>query len=124
MRVIVTGDRNWSSDAEYACIRRRLEKLPEDSTIVHGGARGVDTMAAQAAVSLGLEVEGYPAEWTKYGRAAGPIRNEQMADSGADLVIAFHYDLSSSRGTADMVRQAKKRGIPVEVIDSTRRETK
>jgi len=56
----------------------------------------------------------FPAHWDEYGRAAGPIRNRQMLDKGwADAVVAFHLNLDESKGTADMVREARKRGLPV-----------
>lgn len=50
---------------------------------------------------------------------AGPIRNKQMLlEERPDKVVAFHNDLSKSRGTADMLRQAEKRGIAFEVRGS------
>jgi hypothetical protein len=73
-------------------------------------------MAGDNANSLGFNVVAVPAQWDTYGPAAGPIRNKQMLDLGPDLVIAFHNDLSKSRGTVNTVREAKRRGIPVEII--------
>jgi len=59
----------------------------------------------------------FPADWKSYGKGAGPIRNQLMLDEGKpDLVLAFHNDISSSRGTADMIRRAKKHGISYEII--------
>lgn len=58
---------------------------------------------------LGLAVEVHPADWGRYGKAAGPIRNQEMLESGIDLVIA----LPGGRGTADMVRRAEGAGVPV-----------
>lgn len=113
MKVLVCGDRYWS-DAFRTELR--LKKLPPGTVIIEGEARGADTIARDAALALGFEVRRFPADWKKYGRAAGPIRNREMLDQKPDLVIAFHSDLSKSRGTADTVREAKKRGIPVEVI--------
>lgn len=64
-----------------------------------------------------MNVEKYPADWEKYGKVAGPIRNQQMLDEGKpDVVYAFTDDLSNSRGTADMCRRANKAGVPVYVI--------
>ena len=114
MRVLCCGDRNWN-DADK--IRERLRRLPAETVIVHGGANGADLLAGDIALSLGFTVEGHPAEWSRYHRAAGPIRNQEMLDSGVSLVLAFHADLKKSRGTADMVRRAKKAGIVVEVIE-------
>ncbi len=51
-----------------------------------------------------------PAEWSKYGRRAGPIRNKQMLDVGKPhLVVAF----PGGAGTANMVKQAKAAGVPI-----------
>jgi hypothetical protein len=114
MRVLVCGDRNWTNTVP---IIQRLSKLPPDTVIIEGEERGADTLAAGVAVHLGFQVEGYPAQWNKYGRAAGPIRNTQMLEEGKpDLVIAFHNNLSNSKGTKNMVEQVQKKGLPVEII--------
>lgn len=112
MRIIVTGGRHYR---DTATIRRVLEEYHQTPppTLVHGGAPGADSEAAYvAAYLLEWPVEAHPADWQRHGRAAGPIRNQQMADAGADLVLAF----PGSRGTADMVRRARAAGIPVRVI--------
>lgn len=94
----------------------RLAQLPRDTIIVSGAAKGADTHAEWAAEELQMDCVIFPADWDRFGRAAGPIRNRQMLDQKPDLVIAFHSDLSKSKGTADTVREAKRRGIKVEVI--------
>lgn len=110
-RIIVTGGRRYR---DTATIRRVLEEYHQTPppTLVHGGAPGADSEAACVGYLLGWIVEAHPADWQRHGRAAGPIRNQQMVDSGADLVIAF----PGGRGTADMVRRARAAGIPVRVI--------
>lgn len=110
-RVIVCGSRRWR---DRDAIVNRLFKLPADTTIVHGNAQGADRIAHQEAQKLGLLVEPHPADWERYGKTAGPIRNKLMADLGADLCIAFWDGLST--GTRNMIDQAEKVGIPVEVI--------
>ncbi len=102
----------------------RLLQLPTDPhlpyhnvTIVHGAARGADSMAAVLGIRLGFKVIPCPANWERFGRAAGAIRNKWMADSEPDLVLAFHRDIGRSKGTKNMVELARKRNIPVEVID-------
>lgn len=114
MRVLVTGDRNWHS---FEKIAQWLRQLPPDSVVIQGGCRGADEIASGVAKTLGLAVETYSADWVRYGRGAGPKRNQVMLDSGVDLILAFHSDLANSKGTADMVRRARKAGIPVEVIE-------
>lgn len=126
MRVLCCGDRNWTS---YEIIRRELEKLPKDTEIIQGCANGADKMSANISKSLKLKLIsskdnddtinnlGFPADWKKYRRAAGPIRNKQMLDEGKpDLVLAFHTNIENSKGTKNMIEQAKDRGIKVILI--------
>lgn len=114
MRVLVCGDRNWSDRQK---IVDRLRLLPPNTLIIQGGARGADRLARNVAVEVGFLFEEFPAEWEVYGRAAGPIRNLQMLDTRPDLVIAFHSNLSSSKGTKHTVVNARLRGIPTEVVE-------
>jgi hypothetical protein len=116
LRILICGDRNWK---DFAAIKRELHNLPHGSTIIHGDCRGADKIAGYIAKQLGLEVVAFPADWKNHGRAAGPIRNKQMLDDGKpDLVIAFHPDIASSKGTADMVKQARNRGLEVRIYPS------
>lgn len=88
-----------------------------EPTIIHGAAKGADSIAGRLAEkNKDFEVEAFPADWKQYGKAAGPIRNKQMLDSGLDLVFAFHNDLSKSKGTKHMVEICRKAGIPVGVF--------
>jgi len=90
------------------------------TVIVEGGAPGADLMAKKLALKYKLRWEEYKADWKTYGKAAGPIRNKRMLDEGKPhMVMAFHNDLSKSKGTKDMVEQAEKRGIPVMKIKSS-----
>ena len=115
-RILVCGDRNWR---DYLPIAREIiNQMPTPNTvIIHGACRGADTLAAHVAGWLGLRVESYPAQWQKYGKGAGPIRNQQMLDEGKpDLVLAFHPNLAHSKGTKDMVKRARKARIEVRVF--------
>lgn len=112
MKVLVCGDRNWN---DPKLIKLRLKKLSRNTIIIHGAARGADTLAGIAAKELGMEVIEFPAKWNIYGIAAGPIRNQQMLEQNPDLVIAFHDDIDSSKGTKDMMNRAKRKGIPTEL---------
>lgn len=111
MKIIVTGGRDYQ---DLVTVRRVLSEYHREPRpiLVHGGARGADRMAAYVARELGWHVVAYPADWRRHGRAAGPIRNQEMADAGADLCIAF----PGGRGTADMVRRARAAGIPVRSV--------
>ncbi len=110
MRVIVCGSRHYTDRGR---IEARLELIPQPFTLVHGGATGVDAIAAGwGAAQAGVTVEVHPADWSM-GRPAGPIRNAKMIAYGADLVLAFPW--RDSRGTWDCVNKARAAGIPVEV---------
>ena len=116
MRVLVCGSRNWSN---RKAVTDFLETLPPDTLIINGGCRGADTIAKEEALKQGLEVITELADWKKYGRSAGPIRNQLMLDKHhPELVIAFHQNLSESQGTRDMIRRAKQRGTPVKIIEA------
>ena len=116
MRVLVCGDRNWG---DGTVVMKRLRELPRGVEIITGGARGADFWAEETTHRFtGFKLNVIRAEWTKFGKAAGPIRNRKMLDMEPDLVIAFHNDLENSKGTKDTVDEAKKRGIPVEVIST------
>jgi len=80
---------------------------------MHGGARGVDRLAARYADQLGHLVEEYEADWETHGKKAGIMRNLAMLDQRPDLVIAF-WD-GESRGTKHTIDEASRREIPVEV---------
>jgi len=111
MQVLVTGGRGWD---DRHMIREVLEKFPDGTTLIHGDATGADTMASQEATRLGWTVWPYPADWARYGKAAGPLRNKQMLDEGKpDLVLAFHDNLKVSKGTLDMIDQARRAKVPV-----------
>lgn len=111
VRVIVTGSRYWT---DAAIVRRILSTLPPGSTVVHGGARGLDTIADNVALGMGLSVERHTAPWSEFGKAAGTARNQWMADAGADRCYAF--PLPGSVGTWDMVNRAKAAGIPTQIV--------
>ena len=84
--------------------------LPTDITIIEGGAKGADSAAADFALCAFCKLEEYNAEWDKYGKAAGFLRNKAMLDEGKpDLVVAF----PGGKGTANMVSLAEAAGVEV-----------
>lgn len=112
-RVLITGSRDWGDED---VIKRALElatfgKSRRRTVIIHGAAKGADRLAGAIAEGMGLHVEAYPADWDTHGRAAGPIRNQQMVDLGADICLAF--PLGESRGTRHCMQAAEKAGIEV-----------
>lgn len=113
---IVCGGRDYD---DYASVERALfDCLKEcffNPTIVQGGASGADALARRWAAESSVPCITVPADWKRHGKAAGPKRNQRMLDEHAvDLVVAF----PGGRGTADMVRRAKARGVRVLVVES------
>ena len=110
-RIGITGSRNFS---DLKKMREFITSLPAGISISVGDCRGADKAASSLALSLGISIIIYSADWQRYGKAAGPIRNKQIIDSGIEALYAFpDVDLDRSIGTRDCVRQAKKAGIPV-----------
>lgn len=108
-KVLICGDRAY---ADYDSILAFLKSY-YPSCVVHGAAPGADSLAGKAAKELQIPVKDYPADWDKYNRAAGPIRNTLMLKDNPDidLVVAFHDDIENSKGTKHMVNIAHKNGI-------------
>jgi hypothetical protein len=110
-RVLVCGGRDFN---ELGAVWGQLDAIHAldgpIAAIIQGGGKGADYLAASWADFNGVPDIDFLADWHKHGRAAGPIRNQQMLDEGKpDLVVAF----PGGRGTADMVRRAKVAGIRV-----------
>ena len=106
MKALICGGRNYSYDH---LIKYVLQVIKPD-IVIHGGAKGADTVAGEVAERMNIEVREYLADWAKYGKAAGPIRNQKMLDKESpDIVIAFH----GGAGTANMVALAELANIPV-----------
>lgn len=118
MRIIVCGSRDWEFPT---IVWNALEALAdthpnEEITIIHGDARGADRIAGHVAEALGMEVIAVPAEWEKFGKTAGPMRNKEMLGMSPDSVLAFRSD-GPSPGTDHMVKLAIRAQLPVRVID-------
>lgn len=111
--VLVCGGRDYSDRERLATELLKLHAATPIKTLVNGGAKGADALAASWALFHGIQVKTFHADWNTHGRAAGPIRNQKMLDVAMpDLVIAF----PGGRGTADMVGRAKKQGFEVREI--------
>ena len=113
-KILICGDREWNDVDTMAAY---MQTIDINTIIIHGAARGADAIAGVIASELGMPVKSYPADWVRYKRAAGPIRNRQMYDTELpDLVVAFHNDLVNSKGTKDMIEYAKSKGTPTMCI--------
>lgn len=113
-RVIIAGSRTFS---DYMLLERTMDRLlrdvSEDIVIISGRARGADTLGERYARERGYEVWEYPADWKKYGKSAGFLRNRAMARD-ADALVAF-WD-GESRGTENMISLARRQGLRVRVL--------
>lgn len=110
MRVLVCGGRDYNDLETVQAILDRLHEATAFSCVIHGAARGADTLAGLWAKHHDVPVEAYAAAWSRHGRAAGMIRNEQMLREGRpDLVVAFPGGV----GTAGMVRIARRAGVRI-----------
>ena len=108
-RILICGDRNYQ---DWIKVQEYLDTISRTTIIIHGGARGADSLAGNLATSLKMKVIKFPADWDKYGKAAGVLRNQQMLDEGyPDLVVYFHKDIENSKGTRDMLKRATDSGI-------------
>lgn len=111
MNVLVCGGREYNDAQTFGRVmyEQVLAKY-QSPHIIAGGARGADTLARDWAKSWRLEYTEYPADWERYGKRAGMIRNKQMLGDGQpDLVVAFPGGV----GTAMMIRIAREAGVPV-----------
>jgi len=111
MRVLVCGGRDYDDAVRVALVLDWLHELFGIDTIIEGGARGADSLASKWAYEHEeMANRGFLADWDRFGKAAGYIRNKQMLVEGQPhVVIAF----PGGKGTANMIKQAKEAGVPV-----------
>ena len=115
-RVIIAGGRDFIN---YLIVKERCEYYLQNKIkthnviIVSGHASGADSLGEKFAAYHNLQCELHPANWELYGKAAGPIRNEEMAKV-ADALIAF-WD-GKSPGTKSMISLARRKGLQVAVV--------
>lgn len=123
-RVIIAGSRKYN---DYYRMLEELDNLGihlintiDPIEIVSGHAPGADTLGERFAKAYNYPLKIFPADWDKYGKAAGPIRNEQMAKyaAEADRGILIAFPIGESRGTNNMIKLAKHYGLEIHVIDS------
>lgn len=117
-RVIIAGGRDFYDQALLTkevdkVLKELLEKAPANFVFVSGNAPGADQEGEVYARRKGYSVFLYPAYWKVYGRRAGIVRNEQMAQN-ADVLIAF-WD-GKSKGTDHMIKIANKYSLKVYVV--------
>lgn len=121
MRVVIAGGINFN---DYEMLCEKVSELLEGRdhiTIISGHARGADSLGERYAKEHGMDLYVIEAEWKKYGKAAGPIRNRKMLQYAMEdepMLIAFWN--GTSRGTWNTISTAKKMGIETHVFPYTK----
>ena len=110
-RVLVFGSRDWD---DGALIHQRLRVFPRGTVVIHGAARGADSLAGHVAKGLGFEVVEEPAMWDVDGKSAGPKRNQRMLDLHRPT-CGLGFMLGLTPGSSDMLRRLLGAGLPVDV---------
>lgn len=120
MRVLICGGRDLDSSIVWNWLEAHATEMCADALdrssnvlithVIQGGATGADSGAERWARASETPVTCFRADWQRYGRQAGPLRNAKMiAEGRPDAVIAF----PGGKGTADLVRKARAAGLPV-----------
>ena len=110
MRVLVCGGRDYRDSDHVWNTLCDLDASERIDCVIHGAATGADHEGMIWAQGNDRKHAPFSAEWERYGKRAGPLRNERMLRDGKpDLVVAF----PGGRGTADMVAQAQLAGVRV-----------
>lgn len=123
-RVLVTGSRDWDDrESVIEALHSWWVEIgePDNALLIHGAARGADTLCKEYWESIGLPTKPFEARWRvdgQYRKWAGNERNTEMVKFGADVCIAF--PLESSIGTLDCIKKAEKAGIEVRVVKGNR----
>lgn len=110
IKVLVCGGRDYQ-DSEYLNYMMDivLNMCKGNLCVIHGGAKGADSLAAEWCKTNNVPSIAVCADWETHGKAAGPIRNQLMLEMQPKCVIAF----PGGRGTADMIRRAQVAGVSV-----------
>lgn len=117
LKVMVTGSRDWPYPRTiHRQLDIALEEANQPFTLIHGDCpTGADRIASlYTQHQLNLPQIRYPANWTLFGSAAGPIRNKIMIESEPHLVLAFQWD--NSRGTQNAITLAQQNSIPTRIF--------
>lgn len=117
MKLIIAGSRNIT---DYDLVRSLVirsgfwKKYGKSIEVVCGMARGVDLLGLDFAKKNGLQWHERPADWNAHGKAAGHIRNSQMADESDALLAVWDGE---SPGTKHMIDIARKKGLEVKAYE-------
>lgn len=119
-RVLVCGGRDYDNrERLFEVLDKALQAATmagKSFTLVHGGAKGADSLSHVWASMRqnDVEVRVYKADWKTHGRRAGPIRNKKMFTSESPhVIIAF----KGGDGTAHMMKIGREAGVPVYEVE-------
>jgi len=115
-KILITGGRDWTDKAQvYAALSDLLRRLNRiDVIIIHGDCKtGADLFAKEFCEEHGIEQDPHPADWDKYKKLAGPIRNRKMVMLKPNICLAFWTGKVDGSGTFDCICRANKNKIRV-----------
>lgn len=118
-KVIIAGYREFDN---YDMLKEKCDKIlsrkvneGEEIVIVSGTARGADTLGEKYAEERGYKIERYPANWDKYGKRAGYLRNKKMAEV-SNACIVFLSSKAENKGSKMMISIATEEKLLIRVI--------
>lgn len=117
IKIIVAGSRDFSN---YSLLKDKLDRAKEHFGIfevVSGTANGADSLGERYAEENNLPIKRFPADWDQYGKSAGYIRNEEMAEYSDGCIVFWDGE---SKGTKHMIDLAKKYNIKLSVVNYER----
>lgn len=109
-RVLVCGGRDFARPDLLIPVLQWVARFVGIQVVMHGGATGADQIASDWCHHAGVVENVYEAYWAAQGKSAGPLRNQRMLEQGSPTVVIA---CPGGRGTADMVRRARARSVPV-----------
>lgn len=117
MKWVITGSRHITNLSKiHLYLDELLKKYGKPEVFIHGDCVGVDIIGGHWANINDIPVEKYPAEWSKYGKKAGPIRNQHMASLVSEQDLCIGIWNGKSRGTQHMLMTCESKGVPIELL--------
>ena len=109
MRVLVTGSRYYTDRDKIYKVLDSFHRNKIITEVIEGGAKGADFIAGRWAMENNVPLKVVLAQWNKYGKAAGVMRNDEMLEMNPDIVFSFHEDISKSKGTKHCMDAAHRK---------------
>ena len=109
MKILVTGGRDFTDESYLFSVLDQIHAKYPIELVIHGAAKGADSLAEKWAKSREVPYLGVPARWTAEGKPAGPKRNSRLLSYQPDVCVAF----KGGYGTGDMKKKAARALVPV-----------